>query len=171
MDIMDFAIRGDLIGLENILKNSCTKEINEKESGLSLSALAYAVLSVQVGSVELLLKYGANPNSTDKKGKTPLFYVGEKQPADNDNAEKRKEIAQLLLNYKADVNVCDIISNQALFYAVFHVKGEDENLPLIELFLEHGADPNHKNKAGNSPLDFAQKVNNKKLIKLLEKYR
>ena len=166
MDIMDFAKKGDLLELENILKSICIDEINEKESGLWISSLTLAVLAVQVGSVELLLKYGADPDSVDKKGKTPLFYVGEKQPVKHDSIEKRIEIAQLLLNYKADVNICDDINNQALFYAV---KGSDENFPLVELLLKYGADPNHKNRAGNSPLDLARKIDDKKMIELLEK--
>ena len=169
-EIEYFTLKGDLNGLENVLKNSSINSINKKEPGLWHSALATAVLMEKVESVELLLKYGANPNSLDKKGKTPLFYVGEEQPIEHDSAEKRKQIAQMLLVYNADINICDIIKNQALFYVVFHVRGKDENLPLVELLLKYGANPNHKNVAGNSPLDFAKKVNNKKLIDILESY-
>jgi ankyrin repeat protein len=167
-DIIKFAIRGDVKGLENLLKNSSLETINEKESGLGLSALAFAVQMVRVECVKLLLEYAADPNTMNRYGKTPLFYVGEEQPVDHDTPEKRKEIARLLLDYKADINVCDDINNQALFYVVFHVRGQVGNLPLAELFLKYGADPNHKNAAGNSPLDFAKKVEDAKLIELLE---
>lgn len=72
------AIRGDIEQLERVLKESSVEDINEKEKGLHYSTLALAVSQVQVESVKLLLKYGADPNSTDKKGKTPLFYIGDR---------------------------------------------------------------------------------------------
>jgi ankyrin repeat protein len=36
------------------------------------------------------------------------------------------------------------------------------------LMIDNGANPNHKNKFDASPLEFAQKVGDAKLIKILE---
>ena len=79
---------------------------------------------VQVESVKLLLAYGADPNTENVYGQTPLFYVGEKQPVDHDTPEQRLKIAQMLLDAGADINHCDHSNNQPLWIAVFYLKGE-----------------------------------------------
>ena len=161
------AIRGDIVQLEKVLKKSTLKEINEKEKGMGLSTLAFAVLQVQVESVRLLLKYGADPNSVNKYGQTPLFDVGERQPVDHDTPEQRNAIASLLLDAGADIHHCDSGRCQPLWKAVFYCRGLND-LPLIKLFLEKGANPNHINNGEMTPLAFAKRVGFSPLIELLE---
>lgn len=86
---------------------------------------------------------------------------------EHDSIEKRIEITRLLLENNADVNICDDVNNQALSYVM---TGIDGNYPLVELLLKYGADPNHKNVKGNSPLGLAKKIGDDKMIDLLEKY-
>jgi ankyrin repeat protein len=62
------------------------------------------------------------------------------------------------LKQKGQLNISDNYGNQPLWTAVFNVKGKDDRLPLVELFLMYNADKNHKNKAGKSPLDFTLQV-------------
>ncbi|MCD7971720.1 MAG: ankyrin repeat domain-containing protein [Candidatus Azobacteroides sp.] len=161
------AVRGDILQLEERLKKSTSREINRKEKGLHYSILAFAVRQVQVESVRLLLKYGADPNSEDRDGKTPLFYAGEPQPVPHDSMEKRLEIAHLLVEAGANVNHADKDHNRPLWTAVFYVRGKEEYLSFVQFLLEKGADPNLVNVAGKSPLMFAEQVGNLPLIELL----
>ena len=79
------------------------------------------------------------------------------------------EIAKLLLQKQAEINVYDYYGNNPLWYAVFEAN-KTEDYRMVKLFLEHGADIHHKNKADRSPLDFAKKVNDTALINLLTQF-
>lgn len=169
-NIYKSAMWGNIVQLQKELQQSTVEEINKKEKGMKLSPLALAVQMVQVESVKMLLAYGADPNTENVYGQTPLFYVGEKQPVEHDTPEQRFKIAQMLLDAGADINHCDHSNNQPLWIAVFYLKGEMD-LPLVKLFLERGANIYNKNKANRSPLDFAKQVGYSPVINLLEKYR
>lgn len=163
------ALQGQLEELEILLKKSSPEEINKKDN-IGHSPLIYAIGREQVEAVRLLLKYGADPNSKDEKGISPLAFVADPQPIKNASAKKRLEIAQLLLNSGASLSSTSNTGNQPLWAAVFSAAdGNPEKLSLVELMLQYGADIHHKNNAGNSPLDFAMKVGWKPLIDVLEK--
>lgn len=163
------ALQGQLAALEELLKKSSPEEINEKDN-IGHSPLIYAIGREQVEAVRLLLEYGADPNNKDIKGITPLAFVADPQPIRDASAQKRLEIAQLLLDKGADLSLQNNAGNQPLWVAVFSASdGNTEKLSLVELMLRHGADMHHKNNAGNSPLDFAKKVGWKPLLDVLEK--
>ena len=79
------------------------------------------------------------------------------------------EIAKLLLQKQAEINVYDYYGNNPLWYAVFEAN-KTEDYRMVKLFLEHGADIHHKNKADRSPLDLEKKVNDTALINLLTQF-
>lgn len=163
------ALQGELAALEELLKKSSPDEINEKDN-IGHSPLIYAIGREQVEAVRLLLKYGADPNNKDIKGITPLAFVADPQPIKDASAQKRFEIAQLLLAHGADLSLQNNAGNQPLWVAVFSASdGDPEKLSLVELMLQHGADLDHKNNAGNSPLDFARKVGWKPLLDVLDR--
>ena len=60
------------------------------------------------------------------------------------------EVAEILLKFKANINTLDNENKSALMTAV--IKG---NQPLVQLFVEYGADLEIKNEYGKNPFDLA----------------
>ncbi|MDF3047827.1 MAG: serine/threonine-protein phosphatase 6 regulatory ankyrin repeat subunit B-like [Candidatus Midichloriaceae bacterium] len=137
-------------------------------------------------AVELLLKYGANPNVQNKKGETPLHSVIpdllkplNKEASHNiqDSDDEiihfkgrpyilinRIGIAELLLNEGANPNVQNKKGETPLHIVV----GEEEE--NIKFLLEKNADPNLKDKKGNVPLHYAVDAKSNEHVELLLKY-
>lgn len=70
-----------------------------KADDSGLTYLHVAAMNYKVGAAEILLKMGANPNSFDKRGNTPLMYaVGKKNP----NLVK---MVQVLLDHGANLDL------------------------------------------------------------------
>ena len=134
--------------------------INEKDVDSGYAPLTVAVTSGNMKIVKLLVDNGANVNTQDLLGRTPLHYTCD---------HNYLEIAKFLIKHGANINLTDNHLNQPLFEAVFNAASEDEDkLPLVELFLKNGADPNFQNKSNKSPLSFAKEVDDNRLVKLLE---
>ncbi|MGA2222165.1 MAG: ankyrin repeat domain-containing protein [Verrucomicrobiia bacterium] len=125
--------------------------------------------------VKALLK--ANPDlvfSKDDDGGTPLHYValpdkrflanyvyGDKTALAK-AYKSRREIAELLLNHKADINVKNKRDETPLFIAAR--KGDQD---IVELLLNNHADVNTKTKEGRTPLFEAACKGLKDIVKLL----
>lgn len=123
------------------------------------NALHLAVLKKNIEIVKLLIRSGWNVNSLNKKGKSPLHYAADLNLID---------ISKILIENNADIAVTDIYGNQPLWTAVFNAAdGDIKKLPIVELFIKEGANKNHKNHAGRSPIDFAKQVNYFPLLKVL----
>lgn len=78
---------------------------------------------------------GANPNPINKDGRNPLFYI------------ERAKCAAILIEAGADVNCADCEGWTALRCAV-----REEKRYVVETLLKHGADPNHQDNQGKTPL-------------------
>jgi len=102
-----------------------------------------------------LITRNINVNHKDVNSQTPLHYA-----ANN----KETELAKLILNNGGDLSIEDKYGNQPLWTAVFNAKGEYD---LVKEFLNFKPNVNHKNKHGKSPLDFAQQINDKSLVNIL----
>lgn len=91
---------------ENILKSGV--DVNNKQFGETPLS---KVISHRRGpeKVQLLLKYGANPNIKDSKGQTPLRKAIEwASPSNKQESSERKLVKiKLLLNYGADMYAPD----------------------------------------------------------------
>lgn len=167
--IRKLAFKGDISSLEKLLRTNDRQIINETDN-IGHTALFYAIGGEQVAAVKLLLDFGTNPNSKDKKGITPLAFVAEPQPIKEPSAQKRLDMAKLLLQHGADVSIDDHYHNNPLSAAVFHAcMGIEDRLPLVELLILHHGDPYHENKSGISPMSFAKKVGWQPVIDILEK--
>jgi len=95
-------------------------ELDDYVEGLSLLHLACRV--ADLGMVELLLQYGANVNSTDSRGRTPLHHCIMKG---------RHLYAKLLLSRGADSQVADRDGRTALQYAIDSGTIDDEEILVL----------------------------------------
>jgi ankyrin repeat protein len=91
--------------------------------------------------VEMLLAHGANPNSRDDNGITPLMA-----------AAMSADSIRLLVDSGADANAADENGTTALHRAVGSWAGSDE---CVALLLEAGTDPNAVDAHGTTPLHRA----------------
>lgn len=107
--------------------------------------LIYATKKGQLEVMQRLLSLGADPNTRNHEGKTPLFIAMES----NCRNECIMQIVALLLDHKADPN---IPANNG-FTPLTAVTAFPE---ITELLLLHGAHPNYQVAAGgNTALHFA----------------
>ncbi|KPM07347.1 Fem-1-like protein [Sarcoptes scabiei] len=122
-----------------------------------LTALWISTFKNLLNITELLLSYGANANTSNNKGSTPLRLA---------TLNKNVSMMKLLLSYKADPNQSNIYGNSCLMLAA----KESNNLEIIELLLDNGADPNHAALCGNTSLHMAALGTNLEAMQLLLKY-
>jgi ankyrin repeat protein len=156
--LVNYAEQNDTKKIQELLESSAN--INQFEH--RKSALHAACVSNAIDAAELLIKSRIDVNLRDElTGATALHYCA---------VYNLFEIANEILKNKGNLDIVDNYGNQSLWTAVFNVKGKDERLPLVELYLMYGANKNHKNKAGRSPLNFAEQVMYEPLLKLLNKY-
>ena len=101
--------------------------------------------------VQLLLEHGADPNTQDKDGITPLMHcVSHYNSASNDG--NIILAMKFLIEAGADVNARDNDGTTALMYAA---RVSDEfQINVIKSLLSNGADPSIRNNEGNSALDI-----------------
>jgi ankyrin repeat protein len=127
-------------------------EVNDL--GQSLLHLAIASNCLEIS--EDLIKRGADVNLVDIRKLSPLHYAAQNNLPD---------MAKLLISSGAIIDLQNEHGNKALWDAVFNARG---NYEIVKMLLESGADANHKNPSNLSPLDFAKRIGDKKLISLLE---
>ena len=125
--------------------------INSEGQNLLQEAIAYSNKEV----ISLLIKLGIYLNHQDKRGTTAIHFTC---------MHKDIETLKDILQNGADVNIEDNYGNQAMWTATFNARGEYSIVKLIKKF---GANANHKNKTGRSPLDFAKQLNDEELISIL----
>ena len=160
-----------------LLNNKNNKVVNERNYK-NETPLIYAVRLNKPEYVELLLKYGADPNVCDVEGNIPLIVSCKRN---------NYEMSKLLLKYGANVNLYFSWSGYCspLYYALknknpdimqlcFDYKSEDLMFCFIELDnyndFEKLLGPksiNDKNKNGDTLLFFAAHRNKLNFVKLL----
>lgn len=118
------------------------------------TALHWAVLRDQLGSVRFLLEAGADPMAANRNGITPLFLA-----AQNGNAD----IAALLLDAGASPHAIGSTGESILMTAV-----RTGSPALIELLLAHGALVDYREpEFGQTPLMLAVRENQPAAVDLL----
>lgn len=136
---------------ENAISNVCINDCNECKQNLLHEAIACCRNDIATD----LINRNINIDQQDYRGETPLHYCA---------AYFNLEIAELLLQKKAQVNIIDKYGNNPLWVAVFNARGDYR---MVRLFLRYGADIQHKNRANRSPLDFAKQINDLDLVNIL----
>jgi len=119
-------------------------------------SLAKAIIYADQQAVLSLLLQGADVNEIDEYGFRPLIQAA---------IMEKTDVAQLLLDYGADVDQEDGTGRTALHWAV-----ENSNLPLCKLLLSRKANPNICNLANQPMLTYPILREQKELKNLLYQY-
>ncbi len=129
---------------------------NDDEYDEKLTPLVFAVEHNLPGAVESLIAGGAKVNAK-VDGYTPLQAALE---------SRNEEIAGVLIETGADVNLADSAGSTPLMYAVNRGMRE-----ITELLLARGARLTPKNRKGYTALKIAEEGGDQELIDLLKKQR
>ena len=145
------------LGLVDDLKRAVNsgEDVNQK-GALGATALHYAISEKRPEMASTLLDLGADACSQDKDGMTPLHWAIEHRLFDT--------ARELMEREPRVVHIEDKYGNQPLWTAVFNSKGDYR---CIELLLDNGAAPSHRNQAGLCPLDIPRRTGNMALLKIL----
>lgn len=107
--------------------------------------------------ITMLLERGADVNTINLSGKTPVFYC---------SFNYSVELLNLLVKYGADINIKDKHGNTLLHDD--YINCFDETFEeFLKALLSMGFDINSQNSSGLTPLEFCQ---NKKISEILKKY-
>jgi ankyrin repeat protein len=129
-------------------------------------AIHWTAIQGNVKTTLLLIKAGVNLNITNSDNQTPLFKAGFWGQSD--------QIAQLLIENKADVNASDLNGRTPLISAIVAY-----NISVAEVLILNGADVNtvetmqsssENNFEWRTPLYYAAKRDLTDLVKLLLEY-
>ena len=107
-----------------------------------------------------LIGRGIDLNHQDNKGQTILHHLA---------VFYDEEVLIKCLEKGVDIDIQDNYGNQPLWAAVFNDDGYgNKRLTMIQALLGQGANPNHLNNAGRSPLIFAENAEyDESILKML----
>jgi ankyrin repeat protein len=135
-DVLLVALRaGDRAEVQRLVANGTPVDVVDDHQS---SALMYAALYADTGTMRLLLAHGADPNHADENGATPLMW------AIPDDGKVR-----LLLGHGANVNAVSGATGQTpLLIAASHPRAA----PLVKLLLDRGANPRARSTMGETAI-------------------
>lgn len=143
--------------VECLLEHGADPNLSVVIATTPFSALYYAYMAYgyenSLKTMEMLLKYGADPNREGDLLHTAAMsgYL---------------RTAELLLKYNADFNKQTNTGQNLLHYFATQ---SDGFVPMAKLFLERGLDPNVRDTAGLTPFSYL-KNKDSKMAKLLISY-
>jgi hypothetical protein len=103
-----------------------------------------------------LERHPALVSCTDKYGMTPLHWAAQRD---------LKDMAELLLDYKADVNAKDSIAG----WTPLHVAALEGRKGMVKLLLANRADVNARTNKGETPLQIAAQYSHPEVVELLRR--
>ena len=168
VDLSDMIFNSDYVELERALQNGANPNglmpnNNEYFSGYTgYNFLCMATIYTELKCVELLLKYGANPNYNQKKEYPLLLWDQDAYMNDDYTDDNVLDVVEMLLLSGANPNIIDHKDKTPLTYA-FELQGtsrgasdrpdlDSNGKDIIELLLRYGADPRKKNNSGVNAL-------------------
>lgn len=141
--------------MEELLKQGLDPNLETSGTGYKDFLLLRATKSRAAGTVEALLRHGADPSKLSWGfNKTPLFQA---------SYDGSVDIMKLLLDAGADPNAIDDGGNNPLREVAL---GKKPN--AVKLLIERGANPLHANKDGETMLSIAQKHSTPEIVAILE---
>lgn len=141
--LLDYSNR-DLDLIEFLLNNNYV-DIDFKDSDGNTMLNNACIKGFDTGTIAFLVEHGANVNSKNKLGLTPLMNHVLSKPTSSRTIE-------YLLDHGAKVNEQDNEGNTALHYACMH------NCPfsIINCLIKNGADKELKNNVGKEPMYYLE---------------
>ncbi|MFN3695047.1 MAG: ankyrin repeat domain-containing protein [Ignavibacterium sp.] len=139
--VFDFIETNDIEGLKKALSTTHPKLVDQ----FGYSALHIALSKGFDEIAEILIEAGIDLNLKDPKGQTALHYCA---------FYNKPEIARLILQQGGRLDIQDNYGNQPLWTAVFNDYGRGERIEIVEIFINSGAQKEHKNNANRSPKDL-----------------
>ncbi len=143
-DLTSIVRAGDVDRLREMLLAEPSLAETDAEIG---SPLFMAARSGRVEVARLLLEFGANPNLTNAKGNTALWFAAQ---SGAEPAENRIAVMEALLAAGAEINRRCEDGSTALSFAAW--RGPVE---VPQFLLNHGAFAWHEDDAGKLPKDYA----------------
>ncbi len=153
-EVITILLKDDQKKLNRLIDSSNLELANSKGETI----LWQATNARSINCVKLLLEKGANVNTYDNDGWTPMHIAVQ----NNDI-----EMVELLMQYHPNINQQDKYGNNVIWTAVFNSRGEDY---LIALLLKNGADPLVKNKSNISAIDLAKRIANYDNISVFKEF-
>jgi len=163
-----------MIAAENDRNLTLEYLIREEKSNVNAvdkhgtSALGHCCWKGKTQPIMTLLSNNANPNLIDRFGLSPLHKAV---------ASSQLLIVIQLLKFKGDVNIkTGDITVPLTYHAIsyhepcIHIATRNGNLEMMELLLKNYADPNIKNKFGDTALHIAFRWIHPDAISLLLRY-
>lgn len=156
--IFDLARKGtlsesDLVGKE--------KEIDAVDKETLYTPLGVAVHFNRKDNVKLLLANGANPDGV-AESRPPLWIAAARTKGHIGS------IVRMLLAHTMDVNkTSDLVGHNTPLHAIVQRYRNEDDLDVIEALVNAGANPQAKNKRGESAESLATKRNDRKPLALL----
>jgi ankyrin repeat protein len=142
-------------------KGADVNSVGKAGSQDNQSVLYLAVIRDEADLIKRLLDKGANPNLLDSGGASPLNEVCA--------VSGNLEVAKMLIEKGADVNVKEPKDANALIYAIRNDNLTSENrVELVKMLLAKGADKNAKDAKGKNALDNAKASKRNEVIELLK---
>jgi ankyrin repeat protein len=175
----------------DVLRRTASRGITPRE--VRWTALKKAAWAGNTEIARLLIEKGADVNSKDEFGWTPLMFaaISERDPVDvarlliekgADVNSKLKdgvtplmfaasagnlEVLKLVIEKGADVNYKYESDWTPLMSAA---KAEGDRIEVVKLLIEKGADINAKDERGETPLSIAEKYNQSKVVQYLKEH-
>lgn len=151
-------IEAAISGRTDIVKKFLNKSSHHKNHDEINQALLFSSSMGHKNIISLLLKKGANINSVDKYGFTPLVRA---------IYANHRDIVSYLLAHKSDVNIPDKFPEDTPLMAAA-LFGDTY---IMSQLITHGADVNGENKQRDTALTYAIYNNHKGAISLLLKHK
>ncbi len=129
-------------------------QLGQKQEAISQSQLLHrSAMRGETSAIEMLLKLGADVNSPDQHGKTPLHDACLKGHVDS---------ARLLLDRGAKIGARDEDGATPL-----HDAALGGNTKVIDLLLARKAEVDARDSKGLTPLDYALKMERSDAVQIL----
>lgn len=149
----------DLVLIKTLIEAGANLDYKEivmiNNRALNLNVVHCALFKNNIEAIKLFINAGANINSRDDHGNTPLIYAVKKENI---------EIVKYLIASGANVNIENNLKETPIFYAL-----QPSRTEILKLLIKAKANLNHQNEDGFTPLHKATEYDLDYIVELLIK--